>query len=273
MIVLNGREYKLLLVDTNVVSEMIKNPTREFKSFLEWTVPNKFIPSFSLFTVLEIRKAVDIYEKFLELFSVLPCVILKSHEQLFTEEVVHYPNPKTINPILVASSGVLAPENQKLKDLLNAVFSDSENLKNENIWNEGKFEVVEGIKSLVENFPPNGKKYTSKRIREFIEIAGFAQIAMRAPKFAKSKLDSGIAVSVDAFLSLKMILYTVFYKFYNDPRQSSSSDTFDLIISAVTPYVDAVISENHQVEVIKKIKSQDDFIQHVQGFTLRHLRQ
>jgi len=272
MIVLNGREYKLLLVDTNVISEMIKNPSHEFRKFLEWTIPNKFIPSFSLFTILEIRKAVNIYDKFLELFSILPCVILKSHEQLFTDETLHYPNPKEINPILVAFTGALAPEGKKLKDILDLAFSDTVNLNNEAMWNSSKSEVVDSIKDLVKNFPSEDGKYTSKRIREFIEIAGFSQIALKAPEFARSKVNLQEAISIDAFPSLKMMLFTAFYKFYVDSRIPRISDTFDLIIFATIPYVDAIISENHQVEVVKKIKTQDDFIGHVQALTLKHIR-
>jgi hypothetical protein len=251
---------------------MIKNPTREFKNFLEWTIPNNFIPSFSLFTILEIRKNHEIYSKFLELFSVLPCVILKSHEQLFADEISHYPDSTAINPILIASTGVLAPKDGKLKDILDAVFRDPKNLKNEAVWNAGRSEVVESMKNHVKNFPPENGKYSAKQIRSFIEIVGFSQVAIRAPKFAKLQVDSGNVVSIDAFPSLKMTIYTAFYKFYVDARQSKTSDTFDIIISADIPYVDAVISENHQVEVMKKIKTQDNFIKHVQGFTLRYLR-
>jgi len=251
---------------------MLKNPTREFKYFLEWTIPNNFIPSFSPFTLLEIRNIPEIYNKFLELFSVLPCVILKSHEQLFGDEILHYPDPTNINPILVASVGVLAPKNGRLKDILDAVFHDPKNLQNEAKWNAGRSEVVESINSQVKNFPPRQGKYSAKQIREFIEIVGFSQIVIRAPEFAKSKVDSKNVVSIDAFPSLKIMLYTTFYKFYVDNRRVKTSDTFDLLICAATPYVDAVISENHQVEVMKKIKVQDGFIKHVQGFTLKHIR-
>ncbi len=218
-------------------------------------------------TIFEIRSS-----KFLELFSVLPCVILKSHEQLFADEISHYPSPKTITPILVASPGALAPKNGKLKDILQMVFSDPKNLKNEAIWNAGRAEVVESMKSYVKNFPPEKGKYSAKQIRAFIEMVGFSQVATRAPEFAKSQIDSGNVVSVDAFPSLKMTIYTAFYKFYVDARHSEPSDTFDIIISADIPYVDAVISENHQVEVIKKIKTKDNFIKHVERFTLRQLR-
>jgi hypothetical protein len=45
----------------------------------------------------------------------------------------------------------------------------------------------------------------------------------------------------------------VFYKFYMDPdRKPSRSDGFDVLIASVLPYVDAVFTERHQAEVLRK---------------------
>jgi hypothetical protein len=44
-----------------------------------------------------------------------------------------------------------------------------------------------------------------------------------------------------------------------------------LIFSSL-PYVDAIITENHFVDMLKKIKSQDPFIDHVDTYTITQLR-
>jgi len=69
-----------------------------------------------------------------------------------------------------------------------------------------------------------------------------------------------------------MTSLVVFYKFYVDKRQSSTSDAFDIIIFSAVPYVDEIISENHFITMMKKIKSQDKFVDHVDIFSIKHLR-
>jgi hypothetical protein len=81
-------------------------------------------------------------------------------------------------------------------------------------------------------------------------------------------------VDVDAFPSLKTSLYTAFHKFYVDKtRKPSRSDAFDIVISAGTPYVEAIVTENHQAEVLRKVKRVDDFIANVLVFTLKDFRE
>jgi hypothetical protein len=84
---------------------------------------------------------------------------------------------------------------------------------------------------------------------------------------------NGEVVDIDAFPSLKATLYTVFHKFYADrARRPSRSDAFDIIISAATPYVEAIFTENHQAESLRKTKRLDDFIRDLHVYTLKDFR-
>lgn len=122
MITLNGHTYKLCLIDTNAVSEMVKCPDPIMRHFFEAIKPNEYIPCFSIFTILELREKDEVYKRFLETFSVFPCLILKSLDQLFQDELTAYPDHTKISPILISSPGVLAPKNQKLTDILTLAF-------------------------------------------------------------------------------------------------------------------------------------------------------
>jgi hypothetical protein len=76
------------------------------------------------------------------------------------------------------------------------------------------------------------------------------------------------------FPSLKATGYTVFHKFYSDrTRKPTRSDAFDIIISAATPYVDAIVTENHQAEVLQKTMNQDDFIKDLSVLRLKDFRE
>jgi hypothetical protein len=272
MITLNGHTYKLCLLDTNVVSEMVKRPDPIMRNFFETIKPNKYIPCFSIFTILELRERDDVYQRFLEAFSEIPCLILKSLDQLFHDELTAYQDHKKVSPILISSPGVLAPKNQKLADILILAFAMTDIRELADKWNSQKGSILEGILSLVKNYPPKSKKYTAREIRSFVEIAGFQQIAYRAYNFAQPIVNEGKSVMVDSFPSIKMMAFTVFYKFYTDERCPQESDPFDIIISSCLPYVDIVVTEKHQADALKKIKQQDKFIESLEVLKLKDLQ-
>ena len=274
MIKINGNPYFLCLLDTNAVSEMVKNRTRELRLFYEWALhgPNIFIPSFSLFTIIELRRHPEVYKKFIEFFSAFPCIILKGHEQLIQDEIASYPDPTTVNPVLLSFGGLVVPPERRLDRILDTFFSTPDGRTNEEGWLADRAEIVEGITSLVQNYPPESGKYTPTGIRTFLEIVAFQQISLRSYNFAKAIVDRGDAVRIDSFPSLKMTLFTIFYKFYADRRKPKLSDAFDLIICAPTPYVDVVFTERHQAEVIRKIKGRDSFLSNITVKTLRDFR-
>lgn len=277
MISLNGNQYGLCLLDTNAASEMAKRPDTEFKHFISWALGGevKHIPAFSLFTVLELRKRQDVYRKFLNLFDQFPCAVLRSHEQLLDAEAVSYPDVSGVDPLLLCFAGAVLtpPGGATLAGSLEGYLSTSEGRATERKWVGAAPSIVQGMTSLVANYPPAQTTYTPEEIRDFVEWAGFSQIAMRAPAFAASAHERGEAVVIDAFPSIKMTAFTVFYKFYVDtPRRPAESDAFDVIISAPAPYVDAIITERHQAEVIRKTKQQDNFLEKLRVFTLRDFR-
>jgi hypothetical protein len=271
MISINGNTYKLCLIDTNAISEILKQPDPKMRRYLELLKPSEYIPCFSLFTILELRQRDTLYKRFLETFSIIPCIILKSLDQLFQEELSVYPDFNKVSPILISSPGILATKNQKFADILNLAFSKPEVQVLESKWNSEKGSILDGILNLVKNYPPRSSKYTADEIRFFVEIAGFQQIAYRAFKFTQRLVKEGETVIVDSFPSIKITVFTVFYKFYTDKRRPQESDSFDIIISSTLPYVDTVITEKHQAEVLKKIKQQDKFIENLEVIRLKDL--
>jgi hypothetical protein len=81
------------------------------------------------------------------------------------------------------------------------------------------------------------------------------------------------AVTIGAFPSVKATTYAVWHKFYADRnRKWTRSDAFDIIIASAIPYVDAVVTERHLAEGLRKTKRLDDFIDHLTIHTLRDFR-
>jgi hypothetical protein len=199
-------------------------------------------------------------------------MVLKSHEQLLEEETSCYPDPSRIDPSLLGFSP-LGGEGMDLERVLRRAEEDEVFGAQERYWNASRDEVVDGITSLVANFPPEPETYSRSEIRAFVEISSFSQLAMRQRRFAEDMVGNNEAVEIAAFPSLKATTYTVWHKFYADAtRKPSRSDAFDIIISAATPYVEAIVTENHQAEALRKTKRLDRFIKDLIILTLRDFR-
>jgi hypothetical protein len=99
VVTLNGTEYRLCLLDTNAISEMVKR-RESLGRFLAWSLESRthYIPCFTVFTVLELRRKPGLYELFLERFGPLASMLLKGHEELLEEETRAYPDPSDIDP-------------------------------------------------------------------------------------------------------------------------------------------------------------------------------
>jgi hypothetical protein len=153
VITLNGNGYRLVLLDTNALSEFAKQG-ESFRHFLAWSSEQPmFIPCFSLFSVFEMRRRPDVYGRFKELFRVMPCMLVKGHEQLLEDEVCCYPDPSGIDPTLLGLS-TLGGEGMDLVRVLDTASADESFRSEEERWNDAVQDIVEGIASLVPNFPP-----------------------------------------------------------------------------------------------------------------------
>lgn len=273
MTTINGNDYRLVLLDTNALSEFAQQG-ESFRHFLTWSSTQPmFVPCFSPFSILEMRRRPDVYGRFKELFRVLPCMLVKSHEQLLEDEVRCYPDPSVIDPTLLGLS-MLGGEGMNLVRVLDMASEDEFFRSREKYWNDGAAEIVEGIASLVANFPPDRDSYGRDEVRHFIEIAGFSQVAMRQHDFAKQTVEiESQAITIDAFPSVKATAYAVWHKFYADRnRKWTRSDAFDIIIASATPYVDAVVTESHLAESLRKTKRLDDFMENLTIHTLSDFR-
>ncbi|WP_133977350.1 hypothetical protein [Kribbella voronezhensis] len=179
---------------------MVKQPEL-LGRFLAWScsIAPFYIPSFSAFTLLELRRDADIYRKFIEQFSPLPCILLKSHEQLLQEEVRCYPDASRVEPCLTGFVGQLGSDGVQLGQALTIGFSTESILEQERHWNSVQDEIVDGISSLIPNFPAAGGAYTSSELRLFLQIAGLQQLGWRAHDFAQGMMLNETVVDIDAF--------------------------------------------------------------------------
>lgn len=272
MIELNGQQYRLCSIDTGVLSEMLKNPSREMRKFVEHSTGTKTFPSISIFTVLELRKRTDLYKRFLAFFSLYPFLLLKTPDHLFRDELKAYPDPSSVSPVAYAFSPLNRGRDAQLRKFMKRLFSSPEVKKAEREWDRWKPEVLESILRLKENFSPQGKRYKAADAARFIEYGIPQHVISRKMTWARRRVDAGDTIDPHAFPSLKLAFYTVFLRFYAEEREPEPQDTFDILIAASTPYVDQVLTEKFQAEILRKVKKRDDFLRDVEVGTIRDLR-
>jgi hypothetical protein len=274
MFMVGDTPYPLCLLDTMAVSEMVKRPDGAFRRFMEWSMQVKpkplYVPCFTIYTLIELRRKPDLFAAFIEHFRPFPCVMLKGYAHLLEEEVASYPDPTRIDPCAIAFTP-LGGEGNILSNLPELLDQFAEQ---ERGWNEAGPEIIRGMASLVENYPPAGSSYTTAEVRHFVWLVSLQQLGLHGyADLAREVLERGSEVDVNAFPSLKAMTYAVFHKLYADRnRKPSDSDAFDVLIAAALPYVEAIITEAHLAEALDKTKRRDSFLGHVQVFTLRDFR-
>ena len=233
----------------------------------EFTLSDTII-CYSVFTLSELYYRQELFEKYIEIFSVFPSAILDGHESIFQKEVQNYWIGNKITPIVIVPFAIQEPGLTPQEKLLK-VISDSGFVSKSDYWKEGQQEVLSGIIQLKDNYPPKNNKYTIKEINEFNFMASTSQIGIRDPLFARNIINSGQAIDLERFPSLKCTSYFVFYKFYPDNRKPINSDIFDIIISALLPYVDSFISEGNMCNIIKRIQDKHKFFNILKSYSIK----
>jgi len=269
----SGTIFRLAYIDTNVVSEVSKRMEPERSALINLFASERIAPCYSTLSVIEIMEKQDLFRDYHECFGILPSLLVKGHDQLAEEEIKSYPDPIGIDPVICSVWGLRDPHitdpREKLKKLIALSGAD----RQRDIWKRDIPVILNGMLSLVPNYPPAGDKYTKKEIKEFVRLINYQHLALQFPSFIKTLESNGQTFDIDAFPSLKMRAFSTFYRFYdNKQRKSKDSDVFDILMSSVIPYIDIAYLEGDQAEILRKIKRIDPFISKLEVKTLADLR-
>ena len=271
---MNGTNYRLGLLDTCILGKILSNPDYErqglFKLFFD---PSPIIiPCVTIWSILELRQKSILYKKFIEFFSVIPFCMLKTPELILQDEFKYYPFINKIDPILFTFS-MLRPKSESLTSFLQRVFSNKEVRRAEKKWkNKWKQENLKSMLSLKSNFISTNKNLNSSDAKRFVDEALPQYVTKQNPQWVKEKLYKNEEIIFDAFPSVKAALYTVFYRFYVANRSPELQDVFDILINNIVPYLDYVITENFQSDILMKIKRADQQFAHLEIKTVRDIR-
>lgn len=271
MIEINQKKYKLCLFDTNALSAFLQRPEEWIIYFNQEFSLSDTIICYSIFTLSELYYRQELFEKYIEFFSLFPSALLDGHESIFQKEMQAYQKTEFVNPVVLAPCSICG-EGLSQKEKLEKVIKKSGFIDKTKYWKNAQEDILEGMIELKKNYPPKNGKYTVKEIEDFNLYASTSQIGMRNRPFAQKILDSGQFIDIAQFPSLKSTSYIVFYKFYPDDRKPLSSDVFDIMISALLPYVDYFLTEGNLYDIIMKIKGKHGFLENIIPYKLKDIR-
>jgi hypothetical protein len=269
MIKIKDSYYKLTLLDTCIISELLKNKGELSKNILSKVIDNGYI-CFSDETIKELIRSPIVFDEFIEIFSYFPSLILKPFGMLIEEEIQNYDSQKEIDPVLMILNQSLWDGGKTyLKKIINSKYSKEFLKKNQ----KDQMEALQGMLEKREGYPPAGNKYTLKEIDLFIELTTWQQILYNHNIWFQERAQMKPAIKAERFPSVQMFCSLVFYKFYiNKERIAKLSDMPDLFMASSYPYIDEVITEKDQVEMVRQIQKKHKLCNQLTLYTINHFR-
>ena len=268
----NLLHYKLIYLDTNIVSDICKTGDLINKFVTRYPPDKDYLLSFSTYTLYEISKSDKFYRLFKKLYSLFPCVIVISYFPLALKEIeLIEGKSEVINPIMLAPVGIKIEGKNMNPDSLDILLNTGtvkEALLNVESYTSAYFDEISqllnhpdfvGIKNSVKN---KKEVFTKKFIRyEMRERFLFPE---------NRELDSS---KLKKIKSLEVLAYSVYYKFFSDQnRKVSVNDIVDVLIMTTVPYVHTFISERNSIDILKIVKKQTDLFNTVNLLILSDLR-
>ncbi len=305
MIKVNNNDYKLMLLDTNIISEICNNiDTR--KCFLEkcFLDDNNYI-AFCITpeTIFELEKASKVYELFKNIFiDNFPSLLTKFQKGILEQEIERFITNKDVDPILFSIQGKEKFEKifeiEKIKKLVAneknkypSIVKHGENKRDElnnsimtiiSTHDHDSLESLLGIKIPDDIFNNKDKLhekmkkevsdgmfeyYLKDKIKENI-INYYVENSKNIPKELLESIDQ---FEIKQFPSIALSEFCFHQKVHNSKKELGNNDVSDLIISSVVPYVDIVITENFQANLYKQAIGKK-YIPKIECLTLADLK-
>lgn len=275
MVNLNGKNYKLVFLDTNALREITLNSFSTRQGFAQrfFNAGAIYAPCFSFYNVVELLPYTDIYDAFTTFFSIIPCFMFFPEKTIAKFEYscfMHKSSPVFSNEIANAFSPFLVDGKVSFRSFLDTTLTSSFRtaLNHEldllpislEAWTQQR---VSGAVSASAN-----AQYTSFNDQYYLDheyAAIIKDIQLRGLPYRKD-------YDIYYFPSLRIFEYSQYSRAYLTSKEICVNDTMDVEISGAIPYVDAAITERFQAGVLQKAKKIIPQLKDLEIFTLKDIR-
>lgn len=265
------KQYKLIYLDTNVISNICKEGDLIHKFNAKYPLYENYLLCFSTYTLYEIARNQTLYKHFKRVYSIYPCAVVISYFPLGVKEVdLIAGDIAFVNPILLSPQGIQIDGkrlNPNSLDILLELPEVKDSFANVDRYTTDFYNDVISVLDKPE-FGHINKNYITNKKGDFVRAFMKYELKYRFMNGQNVRVDKR---KLKQMKSLDILAHSIYYKFFSDSeRKIEQSDIIDILIMTTTPYVHTFISEKNAIDVLKKIKNQTTAIKGLNLHTLSH---
>lgn len=269
---ISGNEYQLCLLDTNAISEIVKNRSVEGAGFIRNFPPSSHAPCITVYNIIELRRNKRAYNEFLKMFSIYPLVLTKPQELILDEEIRVFDTDERANILFNAFTPRGEDDSYNLSKFIDRLFQESTLKTLEINWRSFEESTLSTWVAGRDNFITSSEYPNAADAERYIDLAFLQTLIRLRIDWCKAKIEARIEVTPDDFPSLKTMLYSLYYRIYDPSWQPSHSDVTDILISSAIPYSDVFITEKFQANILSKLKTQNPKLKSIDVKRIKDIR-
>ncbi|MCK9198947.1 MAG: hypothetical protein M0P49_05030, partial [Bacilli bacterium] len=217
---------------------------------------NNYIICYEPNVLIEMKRRDDLFKTFKNLFKNVPSLLLKTSYQIINDQINS--NDKSI--YITVLNNII---NNNFDTILN--FFDSDEKMQLTIQNNEK-ETVDTVKEWV-----NKRNEFNKNISN-LNLSFKSKNLLLNQLYEKQKKNDYCEMlknynnhdSQNIPDSIKIQSFCRFEKIFKSNKEINKNDVYDVLISGILPYVDAIITETNQADLYKQLKKQVEGIRNLE---------
>lgn len=268
----NGSTYKLCLLDTNALSEIVKYPTVVGRGYIERFPPTMYVPCFTVYNLIELRRNADVFQKFTKFFSIYPSFITQPFQVILDAEV-RSGGRSSVNSILFRAFTPFGPDASfNLESFIADLFTASKIAQLELGWRTRNQSVLNTWLMNKANFNPDASIPNAADADRFVNDATVDTLCQLYPHVVQTSIINDSIPQSLRFPSIQIMLYSQYYRIFDPTWTANDQEVTDVCIAASAPYVDAIVTERFQAEIYKKVHRKVEGLDRVLFAKLRDIR-
>lgn len=268
----SGKKYKILFLDTNAFSWIVKNYNNAGHFFLNRFSPNNYIPCLTIYNILEVIKTKyaisskkTTFEQFSTFFNGYPFLLTWPMKVIIQREI------RGLLKIDVKQLffGGYTSFGHNFEDNLNTFLKTIEtntSLK-QTITSEQK-QQIDVIQSWTSQRPTPQK---GSYVEYSKELEKMNVLKTLCDPYYEAKVDYE-NVNYLNYHGIRTMLYSQFMRVHHTNKEIKKSDVNDILISCIFPYVDTIITERYQASILKQARVRIKELKQVEIFNLDMLK-
>ncbi len=191
---------------------------------------------------------------------------------ILKEEIRVYDINDDISILFNAFTPLGKNDSYNLRSFIECVFMDKQISELESSWRLNETETLNFWIDGKNNFAPTNEYPNTNDAERYIEQAGLQTLIRLEMDWCKRMIEKKIVPDLDKFPSVKIMLYSLYYRLYDPSWNAKQSEVTDISIISAAPYVDTFITENFQANIMIKIKNKVKNINKLDIKRIRNIR-